>query len=97
MGDRQQLTASSLRAIWWGYAHFAAYSLVNSALLLRTLVYSPDRAWSTWPLLLWSVVLIAHIVLILALANREDGDRERHPRVRVSGFRAEDRRPASEG
>lgn len=86
MGDRPQLTARTIRSIWWGYAHIVAYSLVNSALLLTNRVYSSDRAWSRWPLFLWSAVLLAHAVLILVFANREDRDREKRPQLGANGM-----------
>ena len=71
MSGRQQLTTRTVRAIWWGYAHFVAYALVNSALLVANLVCSPGYPWATWPLLVWSVVLLVHAVLIPAWAGRE--------------------------
>jgi hypothetical protein len=42
------------------YSHLAAFVVVNAALILVNLLFSPGALWFVWPLLGWGIGLLSH-------------------------------------
>ncbi len=56
------------------FIHVSAYLAVNALLIAINLHGASNHFWAKWPILIWGLILVVHVIFVLRLGNQKSGN-----------------------